>query len=1346
MQLKGIIVIAIFFLFVLSFIPISAQQNFQQYILPNLQGQFLGVLNPNTEIILNVFALPKNMNELLFLMQQLYNGQVKMTRQQILNEFAPTNEINKIASYLSSKGFTIYFKSNFSIMAGAPAYAVESLFNTTLGLYFYNNITYYKPIQNPKIPGILDNVLITGLTNYTTASLEVKPQLLVLGKLLPNGLIVPLKTPYSVPMYTFQFSADYYTPIDLEGFYNVTMSQMPGKNVTVAIIDAFGDPLIYQDIKQFDSMFHLPPTNLTVVPIGPYHPLYGLFTGWYGETALDVEAVHTMAPYANIELVVPFGNTFAAILQAIIYIVSEGNAQVVSMSFGLPENLFSASGLYAYYQGIPFPNYPLVDYYFALGTAEGITFVASSGDEGAYGGTFTTYGGVLFPSSSPFVLSVGGTSIYPTITSGLVSNYTSSSTFGIETAWSVNPLYLGEIFSTVGSGGGYSTFFPSPYWQRITTGSNFRTTPDVSADANPYTGFVIVALGSTMVMGGTSLSAPLWAGVIADLDSYLHNSLGLIAPILYGIYFTNTTLYEMAFHQVTQGFNGKYYASSGYNLVTGLGTPNVGMLEIVVKDYLASHPSLKISVSTFEQVTTVPWYMYNSTFMIIADISYPNGSPVTTGSFSAHIYTLNGYLKSVPLTFNGTYWIGNFTIEPGMPPNIWTIEVSGTSAGISGQIITDIDVGESINIIQPVGSVIPINTPFTVEACVFYPNGTPVDVSSITAEFMSKHYFFNVTLLLVKPGQYEGTGVLLYPNPQGDYIMTVIDPYGSAYTYNYIGEIVDGAVLTPINDGMPSVSPGENFTVLAFTEDTAGLGVFTSQAYAELISPSGAVIEKVPMSLAPDIVQFGVFILFGFHEANLTVPQGLTPGFYKVVVVSSLNTSIGTMYGNFTTFIYISSSTLSYKVQGVTTTYEGDTIRILANITYPNGTAVKYGMFTATFLPASFNFESLIIGFLAGVPMQYNSTLGEWEAVYQIPSEIQGSIYQGDTVGILYGPWNVIIAGVTPDGENVIATYNFNVLPYTYIGPKVVTPSNITQVPFITYNGSTYILQGVYSPSLTITGVNDLVIVNSVIKSLTVMNSNVHIESSTVNEINAQSSMITGTQDIIGGMKTAITLVNSNITLVATIIHNSEYAFNQSANSNVYMLGVSLSNVKLLSTLPTPKIVSVSPANITTATANLTVNITGENLRVLSVQINGISIPYTVSTTSSGILVSFTFNSSLLPDGDYAVNITLSDGIMYSLIGSFYNSFHAVQLSSEISSVSTTLSSEIQSVNSTLKSDVSALNNSITSVSTSLSAYISSVSSSLSGRISSVLDSSIVGIVLAIIGIIIGIIALIRRR
>ena len=178
----------------------------------------------------------------------------------------------------------------------------------------------------------------------TTASFS--PDYMILGELRGSS-VYQSPFPRSFPMdQGVQWAATYYTANDLAQAYGATSlfsSRDNGRGETIAIIDAYGDPTIYQDIATFDGKFGLPAANLTVVPVGPYEPANGITSGWDVETALDVEAAHAMAPYAHINLVVA-ANSSNGLFDAVRVVVDDHLGNVASMSWGLAENLFGESG------------------------------------------------------------------------------------------------------------------------------------------------------------------------------------------------------------------------------------------------------------------------------------------------------------------------------------------------------------------------------------------------------------------------------------------------------------------------------------------------------------------------------------------------------------------------------------------------------------------------------------------------------------------------------------------------------------------------------------------------------------------------------------------------------------------------------------------------------------------------------------------------------------------------------------------------------------------------------------------------------------------------------------------
>jgi hypothetical protein len=203
---------------------------------------------------------------------------------------------------------------------------------------------------------------------------------------------------------------------------------------------------------------------------------------------------------------------------------------------------------------------------------QGVTFVASTGDYGA--------ADPIYPAVSPNVLAVGGTTLA----------LNADNSYNNETGWGYDSSSMGEF---IGSGGGLSQYEGEPAYQSGAQSTGYRTTPDVSFVADPATGAWIADLYNLTlsnpweVVGGTSLSAPTWAGVIALVNE---GRAAAGQPTLNSSSPTETQqdLYDLSqndYHVITSGSNG-YSAGAGYNLVTGLGSPIVNLL---VPDLIAGN-------------------------------------------------------------------------------------------------------------------------------------------------------------------------------------------------------------------------------------------------------------------------------------------------------------------------------------------------------------------------------------------------------------------------------------------------------------------------------------------------------------------------------------------------------------------------------------------------------------------------------------------------------------------------------------------------------------------------------------------------------------------------------------
>jgi hypothetical protein len=397
---------------------------------------------------------------------------------------------------------------------------------------------------------------------------------------IPNGFLpTQIRQAYGISQVTFQGGT-------------ITGN---GAGQTIAIVTANDDPNIGADLKQFDSQMGLPsPTSFVkYLQIG----LTPVDAGWSLEASLDVEWAHATAPGANLVLVEAKSASFTDLFNAVNFARSLPGVVAVSMSWGSSEfygeNAFD--GLFTTPAGhVGGSNLP-----------GGVTFIAASGDSGAWSG-------VSYPAASPNVLSVGATSLY---------------------LWPGSS-YQGEIAWT-GSTGGFSVVEPAPAYQggaQLASGLFYglRTVPDVAAVGDPATGLAVydsVPYGGQsgwFSVGGTSAGAPQWAGLIAIADQGLalagKGSLANAQAALYSIP-------SSAFHEVTVGFNG-YSATPGYDLVTGLGTPAASG---VVAGLLASQGVF--NVSGFP--SSPPVSVLRSVTAHAIDVLSSNTNSATTGPISS---------------------------------------------------------------------------------------------------------------------------------------------------------------------------------------------------------------------------------------------------------------------------------------------------------------------------------------------------------------------------------------------------------------------------------------------------------------------------------------------------------------------------------------------------------------------------------------------------------------------------------------------------------------------------------------------------------------------------------------
>jgi len=545
---------------------------------------------------------------------------------QVRAQYAATDAtVRAVRQWLGSAGFAVgeTASNNAYVPATGTVAQIQRAFAVHLNTYSVRGQRRRAADADLRLPqSIAASVLsVNGLnesvskplTSAATSSPATVPPPDGFRNAPPCGAYYGQKIDTTDPAYNGQhlpYAPCGYKPAQLRSAYGIagTVDKgVSGRGQTVAIIDAFAAPTLYADAAEYAtrndpgnplraSQFseHVFPDNTALEG-----PDQCDAAGWYGEQTLDVEAVHAMAPGAHILYVGGSDCQDSSLDQALNYVVAGRLADVVSNSYGdLGED------------GIPADEIKAFNQIAIEGALEGIGINFSSGDDGDEAAV-VGQPEPDFSASDPWVTAVGGTSV------GIGANGKRVAETGWETTKSVlGNNSWGPAGYLYGSGGGTSRLFAEPAYQRGVvpdalaaenqTGTNRgRVVPDISMDGDPGTGFLV---GETQTfpdgvyydqyrIGGTSLSSPLFSGLMAvanQLDGFDH---GFVNPLLYK--FTSHTGAIDDVRHVTGGvvrvdyvngidasdglitsvrtfdFQGlTIHTTPGYDNVTGLGTPD----------------------------------------------------------------------------------------------------------------------------------------------------------------------------------------------------------------------------------------------------------------------------------------------------------------------------------------------------------------------------------------------------------------------------------------------------------------------------------------------------------------------------------------------------------------------------------------------------------------------------------------------------------------------------------------------------------------------------------------------------------------------------------------------------
>ncbi|MEM3515550.1 MAG: protease pro-enzyme activation domain-containing protein [Saccharolobus sp.] len=1281
---KYLFLMSIMVISIVPFFPTFSAYSYQNPIV--IKGfHKVGTLGQNQEVIVSIYLPLRNLGLLYYYASAVSNPNSPLyhkflTKQQIEQMFLPVNEYENVLTYLKKNGFDILFTALDSvIVVKGTVGQVETYLGTNFALYSNGSVTYYTNYGQPKIDAFVYSSNISAIFFSHPTTLVTENDLTKLQE------------------YTQQvnstFPIEAYWPTALQKVYNTTAIPSQGENTTIGILDFYGDPYIVQQLAYFDKIVGLPnPPNFTVIPIGPYNPNLGILTGWAGEISLDVEVAHAIAPKANIILYI--ANPNLPLSSIIAYIVSQDNVDTLSQSFSIPEYAFSS-----FFNGEAFyVCVGLTDQYYALGSAEGITFLASSGDAGGAGYSNGPIGTVGYPSTSPFVTAVGGTTTYIQFPNG--SYY--------QTAWS-NYGFVPNGVNYGGSTGGVSIIEPKPWyqWGLPTPASypNGKLIPEISANANVYPGIYIVFPGNTTgITGGTSEASPIVAGLVALIDSYAHTRIGLLNPILTFMY---ENYYGKAIEPVTFGYNIPWTVSYGYNLVTGYGTINAGYFANLLPK-TTEGKSLSIVVNVYNSsIPTTPAIQFypNQQILVVANITY-NGNIVNNGIFVAVVENYLGNLTEFRLTYNPItkVWSG-YGVLPKDANGIIFVYVIGNSNGITGVGYYEAFSGYYVQFLQPI-TFLPIYTELgNVNLSVSvtniygqYPLGFTNLSFSIYSYNINNNEYTLVTNLSIIAINGVGYATLPIDLPVGDLLIEGVNAYGfDAFTN---GIYMQSLFIKPQVFAEPgSVSPGQYIIIMGSVIPPYNLPPFTfsnvmdgTNITAELVSPSGKVVSQANILLNPITLQY---------QGYLYVPKGVSNGLYTILLYANYNsytldTSIqGFYYGQ----IYVASQSV-IKVTSVKYAFEGQTVKIYANIT--NGTSeITYGMYSATVYPNSLSSEYSTISSIVNIPLWYNPEIHEWEGNFTLPSEINaGNLSYLAGLGYYGEPFRILITGVSalgnPTTTNNASAYTLYVLPYTYI-------SNETLSDPLTYYAALV--------NLNLVNMNNNLI-NDFLINDTIVNSNLRIASSNLTNV------------IIKDSNVSLSLSNAeNITLY---------------NSTLYILGGSINGLKLINSkvIPVntyleniypslPIIIILKPNASLTGIANISFKVLGEDISEIKVYLNN----NLINTMMGNGTFSISINTTKYADGGYNLTIVAvqNDGLSSSNSTMLYFTNNIVNLKNYVNNLNSSISSQISTINNKLANQNASLN-------------------SLALNQKSEFDYIMATLVLAIIAIIIGIVGLIMRR
>ena len=638
-----------------------------------------------------------------------------LTPAEYANQFGLSqSDMQKVETWLESEGFNVerVGNSRTSITFSGTVEQVENAFQTEMGKYQVNGREHWANATNLSIPAALSGIVQSvGNLNDFRPHPMTRPA-------IPNSAVAR-------PAYTdAEFQYYFLTPDDVATIYDINPAYNSGYNGSGVTIAIMGQSAIEaSDINHFQSAANLPEKDPTMILV-PGTGASQTYSGDESESDLDVEYSGAIATGATIDFVYVGNNQNDSVFDSLEYAVDDDLAPVISISYGACESSMTQS------------QFQSLDDVLEQGALQGQSIIASAGDDGStsclgYTNLTTAQQEALevnYPASSDYATALGGTEFpagdvnYPNGTywsSSNISGGGSALSYIPEEAWNDDPTCAPEApredepaEALCSGGGGTSIYSARPSWQTGVTiagvaipSGTMRLVPDVSLDASnvdaPYLyctsdtsawssgqkascddGFLDSATQDPTAAGGTSFSAPIFAGMLAIIDGYTHGDQGVAASELYKLA-SNSSTYAAAFHdivavgsddgnQCTAGSTycssageSEYPATTGYDEATGLGSVDFNAL-LTAWSGSAVTP-LDATTTTVAAATATD---NAGTADAITITVAPQSSTVTTTPTGTVTVSVNGTTATTPTLINGsaTYSFtstvnGSYTIE-----------------------------------------------------------------------------------------------------------------------------------------------------------------------------------------------------------------------------------------------------------------------------------------------------------------------------------------------------------------------------------------------------------------------------------------------------------------------------------------------------------------------------------------------------------------------------------------------------------------------------------------------------------------------------------------------------------